>query len=234
MNSELKLNTPDILIYLIYHDDVSYKRIVKYEKYDYIKMIKIESTKYFESIIFKYLFENKNEWIQKSHVGILTYTFETKIKKNLDELYEIIKNKIYQKNDVITFFNVGKNLLENMKCHTYLGEIFDYSLPKIGINDKIHYDKIPGFYCNYWLAKTDIFNNYVTFANEYMKILDNNDDTFLQKLVNSDAQYRSCTEVASAQLQKIIGYPYYIYHCFVMERLPCIYFFMNNIATSSI
>ena len=86
----------NILLYLIYHDEKSYQVIKKYENYPYVKLFYNESTKYFESNVWKYLYKNKKEWENKDYVGILTHSFEKKLKRSLDDIYteilQYIKN----------------------------------------------------------------------------------------------------------------------------------------------
>ena len=62
-------NDSDKLIYVIYHDDESLKTASIFLKYKWARLIKIESTKYFEGIIFIYLDNNRDEWINKKFVG---------------------------------------------------------------------------------------------------------------------------------------------------------------------
>ena len=84
------INNSNILIYLLYHDDVSYKLVEKYKNYDYIIVVHIETTKYFESIFFKNLLHRKHEWISKDYVGIITCSTERKLSTTLNNIHSKI------------------------------------------------------------------------------------------------------------------------------------------------
>lgn len=225
-----KTYIPNILVYLIYHDNASYKIVARYKKYNYIRLFYNESTKYFESNIFKYLSGNKNEWINKDYVGILTYSFEKKIFMNLDNIYnkiiEILNNNPDCK--LITFYHgILQNRINSIYFHGKIKEIFDHTLSEFGIEVPVDYSKITPFYRNYWLTTSELMAKYIDFALEYMKRLDDESDLFLQVMVNSNAKYNGV--LSKEKLLKITGFPYYTNHCFVMERLPCIFFWKDNI-----
>lgn len=233
-NINENINT-NILIYLIYHDEKSYKMVEKYKNYKYIKLFFNESTKYFESNIFRYLCENKDEWINKNYVGILTYSYQKKINMTLENIYEKIMWVITTNKDckLITYYQGYTWLFRskksiNLNFHGKIKEIFDYTLPLLlDIKLPIPYDEITPFYCNYWLTTSELMLEYVEFALKYMEKLDDNTDIILQNMLNSDAKYMG--SLSKERLKNITGFPYYTNHCFVMERLPCIYFWKRGI-----
>lgn len=219
----------NILIYLIYHDDRSYEVIEKYKDLPYVKLYFNETTKYFESRIFRYLLENKNEWIGKDYVGILTYSFERKIRTNLEILFTRLTETIITNNsDLIIFYNTNiPNVSVGSIVHPKQNEIFNHVLPKFDYNLPINYRNIPAFFCNYFVTKTKWMEKYVEFAIKFMEYLDDSSDIYLQNLLNSNSCYIG--KVKKEKLLEITGFPYYTHHPFIMERLPCIFFWNQSI-----
>ena len=88
----------------------------------------------------------------------------------------------------------------------------------------VKYNLIPIFWNNYWMCKSNILNNYIDFFINFVNIIDKNIE--LTNLINLNAYYGG--NLNSEQLLKITGFPYYTYHCFILERLPCFYFNYYN------
>lgn len=218
-----------ILIYLIYHNDSSYQAIKEYENYPYIKLVRIETTKYFESIIFKYLAENKNDWISKKYVGLLTYSFKRKLRISLDRLFNILNTDKY---DLVSLHHVkGPYSILGGSFHGDLKKkIFDHVLPMFGYETPINYN-IPTFFCNYWITRPIWMEKYIDFALAFIDKLNDENDTYLQSMLNSSSQYIG--KLTPSQLTKLFGVPYYPNHPFIMERLPCIFFWKNNFTKTS-
>lgn len=219
------MNKLNILIYLIYHNDESYKKIEKYQNYEYVILVHIETTKYFESVIFEKLLQRKSEWISKDYVGILTYSSERKLSMSLDEIYQktmyILNNYKY---DLITFKYGGKK--HGDSYYQGIQQIFNYTLPSFGFSLPIDYNNIPVFYCNYWIVTPEWMDKYITFALSYINKLEDVTDSHLQLLINSNSGHKS--HLSSADLQRLIKFPYYPYHSIIMERLPSLFFWKNN------
>ncbi|AYV84476.1 MAG: hypothetical protein Hyperionvirus26_31 [Hyperionvirus sp.] len=213
--------TNPILFYIICHDDNSYNRIAKYQSYSYVKIIRIETTKYLESNIFFYLDANRTEWTHKKYIGFLTYSFEQKTKP-LDVIYKDVSQAATNTDKLFTF-RAGRNLAHDL--HGSIRQIFDYTLPKMEIKS-INYSNVPAFYSNYWMTSPTLMSKYVNFALKYISILENKQDTHLQNLLNKNANY---LKKPTPQIIKAMGFPYYTNHCFVLERLPAIFFWINGI-----
>lgn len=229
INNNISLHSiPNVLIYLIYHDDKSYNMIEKYKDYPYIKLFYNESTKYFESNIFNYLNQNRQEWTGKDYIGIITYSFENKMKMDLDNIYNNIINNIYNNYDLIILFDAKINLYQSF--HGKLCEIFNYTLHKFGFKMPFDYRKVPMFFCNYFITKTEWMAKYVNFAIKYMEKLNDKNDNFLQILLNSDIGYtvQLGAKLSEKELLQLTEFPYYTHHSFLMERLPCLYFWKKH------
>lgn len=131
----------NLLLYVVYHDDKSFK--ICYEqlyKYSWIQFIKIETTKYCESIFFDYLLEHYETWKSYDFVGMITYSFATKIELSiLLDAYKNITEGKFNDFDIIGLrrlkygigdqsqIGIGKHLVELMnKVHYMLNkEVFE-------------------------------------------------------------------------------------------------------------
>jgi hypothetical protein len=231
-NKSFKEKYSDILFYYICHDDKSYEIIKKYENYEYVKIIMVRSTKYFESMIFKYMYENINEWIDKKYVGILTYSCENKINKSFDEIYADVLNLITNNYDIITLYSGGYTMYpRSFVYHPKLEEIFDHIFERYS-NIKIDYSEVYEFFCNYWISKVNWMIEYIIFFHKIISILEDKSDFYLQDLINSDSNYKGNLLYSNKErLIKIYGYPYYGYHCFITERLPYLFFHINKVTS---
>ena len=81
------------------------------------------------------------------------------------------------------------------------------------------------FYCNLWATNSSNLQQYLIFFNSAKNICDNDEN--IKNVFNTNAQYAGLLQ--PTQLKQKIGFPYYTWHCFVFERLPCFYFHLNGI-----
>jgi hypothetical protein len=65
---------------------------------------------------------------------------------------------------------------------------------------------------------------YIEFVMKAMHIMET--DVDMKKLLYTDSGYRS--NLSKGQLMKISGHPYYTHHPFVLERLSCFFFWVND------
>lgn len=236
-----------ILIYVICHDEnsngIAQKNIdaSPIENVTY-KIVQVSNTnQLFESQIFLYLDEHKEEWMDKSYVGIITYSFWKKTfgrnitlqsaiqtlkdcKNEIDvmPLYSIqfIKRLSYDKSVPITFYDSigilhGSNavlLLHNI-CNVVLGCKYE--------DVKNVCDQATPFMCNWWFAKPIWMSKYIEFFKMSLKFVQGND--LAKKLISSHAFYQD-EKIDIQQMYKLFDKPYYTLYPFIFERLPIIYF----------
>jgi hypothetical protein len=218
-------NESDILIYILYHNQESFKLASKFLKFKWAKLRKIYSTKYFESIIFLYLDKNRDEWINKKFVGILTYNSYKKIKLfNVEMLAEKYSNY-----DIIPFNNYYKIplLINSEYNHPSFINIWEQLLLSLNydINDILSL-KIPVFYNNYWMAKPEWIKKYIAFYKNVVYIMENNNN--IKYLLYQNSKYKGKLLEYPEILIKICGRPYYTFHPFIIERLVCFFFWIHN------
>jgi hypothetical protein len=218
-------NESDILIYILYHNQESLKMASRFLKFKWAKLTKIYSTKYFESIIFIYLDQNRNDWINKKFVGFLTYNSYKKAK-----LFDIeYLAKKYSNYDVIPFNNVySTSLLINSEYfHPSFINIWEQILLLLNydIADILSL-KIPVFYNNYWMAKPEWVLKYIEFYKNVVHIMENN--MKIKYLLYQNSNYKGKLLEYPGILIKICGRPYYTFHPFIIERIVCFFFWVHK------
>jgi hypothetical protein len=217
-------NNSDILIYILYHNQESFKLASTFIKYKWARLRKIYSTKYFESIIFLYLDNNREEWINKKFVGFLTYNSYKKIK-----IFDIeyLANKYYNY-DVISFNNHNSSLLiTSEKSHPNFINIWEQILLSLGYNiDDILSSNIPAYYNNYWMAKPVWIDKYIKFYKKVIDIMENNNQ--IRYMLYNNSKYNGKLLQYPEILIKMCGRPYYTFHPFIIERLVCFFFWIEK------
>jgi hypothetical protein len=227
----------DVLIYIVYHDEESKQIAEKYKAYPWAKPMYIPSTKYLESISYKILAEREEEWKEKQYVGVLKYSFEEKI-----PIYDFVNICQHSEADVITLVgneshspDVGKEAsMIQSACvsHPLFPTIWSHFLmiyfKQTGTD--IFSEEIPAFYSNYWIAKTHSFRSYLPFVRDMIHVMEK--DTYIQNILNENALYFE--RIDKEKLIQIFGFPYYTYHPFILERLPCYFFWKTKAKISNI
>lgn len=214
----------NIKMHILYHDDRSLD-ICKYmEKYNWVNLTYIKSTIYFESNFILELKQRANEWKNLDFIGIMTYGFKQKY-CNYD--IQHIAN-LHSDCDVITLNNYP--MLPLVKhgefCHPNFVKIWTNLLSLLGYNDtQILNQSIPVFINNYWLAKPAVLIEYILFFEKVINIFETN--TTIKEWLYEDAKYVTGT-VPLDKLIEISGKPYYTHHAFVLERLPCFFFWVKG------
>lgn len=215
-----------VLIYILCYND--YTQLIAEEKYkfDWIRIIRLpnENNPYLENIMYNKLFEEyEKEWENFDYVGAVSW-------KAYQKLYNIDFKSIVEKNqgvDVISFWGTHTfDLLDQAKrCHPEFNNIWFPVLKNLGfeVND-ITSNEIPCFYGNYWVAKKNWLRKYIEFSKILKKELDTLES--IQKYLWSNPDYQ--VHVEKTRLMKLFGKPHFTYHPFILERMPCFYFWYNK------
>jgi hypothetical protein len=215
----------DAIIYVLYHDDNSYKIAQLFEKYEWAQLYKLGNSILFENAFFPILQTKQQEWETKQYVGLVSYNIVKKQSLKYFPLRRTIEES--DNADVIAFFKYsGKDLITQATYfHPKFLDIWLDLLLKMGFDMKdILSDKIPMYPCNCWIAKPEWMKRYIEFVMKAIHIMDTDD--YIKKLLYTDSGYRS--NLSKKQLIKISGQPYYTHHPFVLERLSCFFFWVNN------
>ena len=190
----------------------------RYSNYDWAKVIKIETTVLFESIMYdSWLIDNFDDWKDFDYIGFLSWKVEHKIKlPDFDNIIRILdKNNSYE---VIPLFFGYKFFINE---HDYLYVILNTLFTCLNYpNNYVLTDFIP-FYCNYWIARKDILIKYIQFFKRCKEVIDNNH--IIQHFMWLDSKYTGGA-LSQKILIKIFNKPYYCYHPFIYERIPILFF----------
>jgi hypothetical protein len=208
-----------MIIYVIYHDDDSYKIAHStFSEYPWAKLCKIQSSKYCENAIFDYLQKN-DSWDQQDFVGIITYSYSPKC--SLPKLLNTVANiNQYDNVDLIALRYVDQHIYEH---HAGLPSHIISIMVKMGY-DNINYDEIKPFYSNYWIAKPAVMKEYIKFFNKVRDLMEH--DPVISITINGNSGYlKQVTE----QQKIAFGYPWYTWHPFVLERMPCIFAYLHKL-----
>ena len=220
--------SPDLILYIVYHDEASKQIAAKYEKYSWAKLLYIESTKYLESDAYRVLKTREDEWKDKQFVGVIKYSFEEKT--TFFDFEHLCKE---QEADVFTFVGPeshspdtqGVSMIRTARrCHQYFPTIWSHILiTRMGLNETdVFSEEIPAFYSNFWIAKTQLFKEYLRIYGIVQEIMEK--DELIRPILYQNASYFQ--HIDTDRLTQIMGVPYYPYHPFVMERLPCLVFWL--------
>jgi len=91
------MNIMKTIIFILSYSDETYNYAIKHYKHlKWAKVIRIETTILFESIMYdKWLIENYDEWKDYDYIGFLSWKFNQKIRiPNIDKLNDILdKNR---------------------------------------------------------------------------------------------------------------------------------------------
>ena len=194
--------------------------------YEWAKVINIKSTKILENIMYEeWLLNNIDDWKNCDYVGTLSWKSLQKIK--LPDIDQLKKDLILTNPDFFAFLVGKQSLIKRTNLyHPLFGMIWTKLLKNMGYDEKfILSEKIIPFYSNYWICKSEIMLKYITFFNKCKKILDNDEE--LIRLMNMNSLYKG--NLDHSDCLKIFDKPYYTYHPFIFERLPCFFVFINNL-----
>lgn len=206
-----------IQCYVCHHDNEESFSITKEicTRFPYMIPYKLNTSKLFESDFFKNVEIDEN----CKYIGMITYRVCSRLNVLMLNIGYILH---FCEADVVSV-NYSPPWGDNLKNTENIHPGFNYIwkklmnvlLPELS-DDEIFSDKIPIFYNNYWYAKPKVLLEY----REFLKKA----ECELEKIpeVYNDSEYNS-GNCSKEELEKISGKPYYTFHPFIFERLPCIF-----------
>lgn len=168
----------------------------------------------------------KYDWM-----GFLAYSYPKKLPggENIDWM-DVVARAVRRNPavDVIAMLPSRHNMYMHAEAfHPGFMRVWVMLLIKMNIKQVLMEGTPMAFYCNYWIARRSLVEEYTVFATRAMILLES--DPELVALVNRDADYRyTPNPLPTATLQQVCGRPYYTFHAFVMERLPCMFFLLKR------
>jgi hypothetical protein len=223
-------------IYMLCHDDASEQRAHSYaQRYDWIRVLRLPNTKWMESAVFRLLSDPTyvNDWDSDAieYVGILKYNFQEK-----SPFYDFptLCRTTATDWDVWTFVNghedtpLAPAALPMVSyagvCHTLFPILWYFLFHTHVPLEHLFSPTVSAFYSNAWIAKKHYFKSFVSFANDARHRMETEEP--LKTLLHYNANYLQ--RLPTPRLMELMEAPYYTYHCFLMERVPCLYFWLAN------
>lgn len=204
-----------IKCYVCHHETEESRLIVEevLRRFQYMLPYKLNSTKMFESEFFM----NVDIDESSKYIGMLTYRVTSRSHVLMLNIGYILS---YCDTDVVSVnYNRSDTLTKAEFFHSGFKNIWVQLMKKIlpDLSEKdVWNDEIPMFYNNYWFAKPKVILEYREFLKKAVDALEEIPEVYL------DSGY-SVGNTPKEALEKITGKPYYTFHSFVLERLPCIF-----------
>lgn len=196
-----------------------------YSDKKWARIVWIPSTFYLESVMYFHVLESRMpEWKNADYVGCIGWSAYDKL-ASLD-LDDVITHS--QNADVVAFMYRGDPLIATADTwHPNFSKIWVPVLESMGYKkDDIVSTEIPSYYCNFWAARPSHMAAYIAFFKKFKIQLENLPE--IQGHLWSDSTYTDRgTDIAKLDDEKcmtIWGVPFYTYHPFICERLPCFFF----------
>lgn len=199
---------------------------------------------YMESSVYPILAQEKNRvlWEKEDYVGIVTYSILDKLgkfrKQKVDIDWKTVIKQAYEKKiDVIGLFCLEfKRAVSGEKEGE--PEIVELSLLESGVyhhglnfyrgwrdllltmgysqNTIDDWSETLGFFCNWWVSRPEILDEYIIFIQTAMEKVETNEA--LKQVFHKNSHYGK-GNTTTEQKMKLFGKPYYSIHPFVFERL---------------
>ena len=215
------------IIYVLYYDENSKAEAEKvYGKYSWARIIFNPTSKYLETgFIVNILPTLVHEWQDKDYVGTISWKAHTKTTISIQDLDNAMKNDI----DLV-YFIYGDSNFEGMFneidiYHPFFKKI--WSLIFSNYHDPFPENMVP-FYCNYWISKPSVMTRYIDFAKKIRAKIEF--DPMIKPLIEKNAMWTNPPDI----YKLITGKKFYMYHPFIMERLPCFFAYTQKLKIAHI
>lgn len=211
-----------IRIFVLAYDDQSRLFAEQWtEGHPWATVIENPTTLYLENQMYSsWLLDHIDQWQGYDYVGTLSWKTPQKIPV---PDFEALKTHLeLRKPDVVPFFPCHEPiLLQGQRHHPLFRELWVGLTRELGIPEEqaIH-TAIPLFFCNYWMATPQWMKRYIEFFKKAQRVLDTCES--IQEGLWSDSRFEKV--ISDEKCLEIFGKPYYPYHCFLCERLPCLFF----------
>ena len=229
MDMELEL---ELCLFLVCHDEPSHHQAIRYHvQYPWIHPLRILPSRYMESEAWRVLGDPSSPewalWQNSKYVGVFKYNFTEKY-----PFYDFLDlcRKEGDHWDLWTFVNGHEEnygipnpsmLVYAGICHTLFPVIWYELFKDNGVPlEKLFSHEIPPYYSNAWIVHRNAFQDYLNFVRHIMNRMETVEP--LRTLLHYNANYLQ--RMTESSLVHAMSVPYYTYHCFVLERLPCFLF----------
>lgn len=215
-----------IRIYVLcYDDETELKARQGYGSFAWATIVRIESTPILENVMYaRVLEERRAEWVDCDYVGTLSWKALQKIKPI--EMDIIAMRLMLEKPDLVVFAASKTNLVGQAQTHhpRFKSLWIDW-LGQLGYAPEVACDSsVLAFFYNYWMATPAWMTRYCAFFARAKAVLDTHAP--IQDRLWSDSTYKKT--ISNSRCMEIYGKPYFPYHCFLYERLPCFFFWKEQ------
>lgn len=224
------------ILYLVAHDTDSEHLARKFSacKESWIQPIRINSTVFFESTIYRDIFPPyQKEWEDLDFVVTATYKTVAKqlqynkYTQNLDLIYDSLRIARDGHYDIVPFLRSGSGTMSF--CLYFHGKPFraawDALLVELGYSIPLirSLDEMKSFYRNIFIIRPKVLKELMVFMSRAIHIVSTN--SAVRALFEVDAKYK---EGAEDVAMRIFGTKYYQLHPFIFERLPSFFLHASN------
>ena len=187
--------------------------------------------------MYGYLLEQRltegDDWDTYDYVGTLSWKAPHKI--IIPDIHALARRLERDKGpgtppspDVVAFyFNTSRSSLTTQaKSHALFNTIWFQLMDQLGL-DAVTIDKtVRPFYSNYWIAKPSWMKKYIAFYKKAQHVMDTY--TSIQTALWSNIGYPLSSSMNQTRCLEVFSRPYYPYHPFICERLPCVFFTLQG------
>lgn len=224
------------ILYLVAHDTDSEHLARKFSscKESWIQPVRINSSVFFESVIYRDVFPPyQKEWEDLDYV--ITATYKTvakqlqynKYTQSLDLIQDSLRIAREGDYDIVPFLRSGSGTMSF--CLYHHGKPFraawDALLVELGYSLAVirSLDEMKSFYRNIFIIKPKVLKELMVFMSKAMHIVATN--PAVRELFQVDSKYKEGSEEVS---MRIFGTKYYQLHPFIFERLPSFFLHAKN------
>ena len=239
---------PSLLVYVTYYDDdslllarsvfagVSWARFVKASPSLFFENSVLATTLWVRSSrltgahsLSSVLQEHQGEWEGVDYVGLLSPKATLKVGTDGLSLLQHVEQSVRDARhaDVVALLAPGE-LLRRQAQMTHGADfvgVWHEVLRRLNFTEhEVRLaDDLDVFFCNYWLARPHWLKRYLRFLRAAMGLMES--DASLRSLLRGDARY---SEGSVSVAKNVFGSPFYQYHPFICERLPVVFFALND------
>jgi len=216
-----------IIIYVLcYNEETMQSAIKEYGNHEWARITCIETTPLMENIMYdKVLLEHYDEWKDAEYVGTISWKTSKKILlPDMQKLKQFLKQAPY---DIIPFYITNENMIDQANYyHPKFKSLWCKWLTALHVEENdILNPTVPAFFSNYWITTPTLMLKYIEYFKIAKTVLDKSPE--VQAEVWEDSTYDHVT-LSKEKCMQIYGKPYFPYHVFLYERLPCFFFWKNN------
>jgi hypothetical protein len=222
------------LVYILCPSQETFdEAVIDFKDHAWAKPIIIPTTFYLEGVMYSHILKRRqHEWEHAEFVGTLSHSAVKKL-RDVSNVVKTLKEASSAGDvDVAAFLYRGDKLLAAAeRWHPGFLRLWVGTLRYLGFSADIIMDETtPGYYCNYWAAKPSVMKEYMCFFKVFTRALDTL--PVISDEVWNDSGYSGrgldVARLTPDQCMKIWGVEYYPFHPFLLERLPCFYFYTRG------